>query len=85
MEKCLMLACTLALGGCLTLSAEDCRSIDWNQLGLRDGYSGGDSLLDLYTAECAPHGGKPDAAAYARGLEAGRWNRVLWWGPPSRP
>jgi hypothetical protein len=39
-------------------------------------------MLDTYTAECAVHGTKPDAEAYAKGLESGQWNRLLWWGPP---
>jgi len=91
MKKCLMLACTLALAGCMTMNAQDCTRADWNMLGYRDGYSGAStvpeskSLLNLYTAECAPHGTKPDAVAYAKGLETGSQNRLYWWGPPARP
>jgi len=91
MNRCLMLACTLALAGCMTLNTESCRSMDWNWLGQRDGYSSASpdpaskSMLALYTAECAPHGVKPDAVAYAKGLETGSQNRLYWWGPSTWP
>lgn len=82
MKILLQLACALVLAGCQTMSAEHCRSSDWWRFGHRDGYSGGDSLLSLYTAECAPHGTTPDAAAYGKGYDEGARHRLLWWGPP---
>lgn len=87
----LMLACTLALTGCTTMSAQQCSSTNWNMLGYRDGYSSAStdpaskSMLAIYTAECAPHGVKPDAVAYAKGLETGSQNRLYWWGPSTWP
>ena len=77
-----LIICVLLLNGCATLSAEGCRNMDWSFRGERDGYSGGASLLEMYTAECAPHGVVPDAVAYASAFEEGRFNRVRWWGPP---
>jgi len=71
MKRCLMAACMLALAGCTTMSAERCKSTDWNWRGERDGYASASpdpaskSMLAVYTAECAPHGVKPDAVAYA--------------------
>jgi hypothetical protein len=90
MKRCLMVACGLALAGCNTLNAERCRSMDWNWLGQRDGYGSANpdpaskSMLPLYAAECAPHGVKPDAVAYTKGLETGSQNRLYWWGPAGR-
>ncbi|MGH9576067.1 MAG: DUF2799 domain-containing protein [Terriglobales bacterium] len=83
MKKFLLLACLLALAGCLSMGAEGCRNADWNRLGQRDGYSGGGAMLEVYAADCAAHGVRPDAAAYAKGMETGAANRLLWWGPPS--
>jgi hypothetical protein len=89
MKKYLIPACTLALAGCMTMTAERCKSADWFWLGQRDGYDAAPpykgSLLDTYTAECAAHGTKPDAAAYAKGLESGAQNRLYWWGPAGWP
>ena len=87
MKSKLMLACTLALAGCTTMSAQQCSRADWNLLGYRDGFSSASpdpatkSMLATYTAECTPHGVKPDPVAYAKGLEAGSQNRLYWWGP----
>jgi hypothetical protein len=89
MKKILILACTLALAGCAGMSAEKCKSTDWFWLGQKDGYEAAPpytgSMLDTYTAECAVHASKPDAAAYAKGLESGQQNRLYWWGPPGWP
>ena len=91
MKRCLIVVCTLALAGCSTLSAERCRSMDWNWLGQRDGYGSpspdpaSKSMLPLYTAECAAHGVKPDVEAYTKGLETGSQNRLYWWGPSAWP
>ncbi len=90
MKKYLVLACTLALSGCATtMSAERCKSMDWFWLGQKDGYDAAPpytgSLLDMYTTECAVHGTRPDAEAYAKGLASGAQNRLYWWGPAARP
>jgi hypothetical protein len=67
----LLVACALALSGCVTLSAEDCRTTDWYRLGDRDGVSGSQSLIDKYTQECAVHGAKVDQARYLEGWRDG--------------
>jgi hypothetical protein len=66
-----LVAFALALSGCVTLSAEDCRSTDWYQLGDRDGVSGSQTLLDKYTQECAAHGAKVNDARYLEGWRDG--------------
>ena len=91
MKKFLLLACTLTLAGCATMNAQDCSRADWNMLGYRDGFSGAStdwrskSMLGTYSAECMPHGHRPDVAAYEKGLETGTQNRLFWWGPASWP
>jgi len=85
MKESLVLACALLLAGCMTMSAENCRNADWKMLGYRDGYSASGSMLDQYTAECAPHDVRPDAAAFAIGMESGARDRLYWWGPPGWP
>jgi len=66
--------CALLLAGCATAPDDvvECRSADWEKVGRRDGGSGHSSQLQAHAAACAPHGVKPDEAAYARGLETGR-------------
>jgi hypothetical protein len=63
----LALATVFALGGCASLSAEDCRAASWYQLGWRDGEISWYSSLDQYAKKCAPYGVKPDAAQYEQG------------------
>lgn len=68
-----MLSATLvAMGGCASMSAEECMVSDWHTIGYEDGASG-------YTADrighhrkaCAKHGVAPDFAAYRAGREDG--------------
>jgi len=66
-----LIACALALSGCATLSAEECRTTDWNRLGYRDGVSGSQSLVGKYTQECAASGAKVDEARYLEGWRDG--------------
>lgn len=73
-----VLACTIlaVLAGCTTLSPQECGTTDWRGLGYRDGFEGSVVLVDRYAAQCAPHGAKPDADAYATGFEGGRRERA---------
>lgn len=71
----IIVACSLALAGCASMNAEDCRSTDWYNLGARDGFTGGPSLIDRYTAQCSAHGVRPDAARYAEGAKDGQLQR----------
>lgn len=64
-------ACVIALSGCVTLSAEDCRSADWYKLGYRDGVSGSQSLASSYAQQCSAHGAKVDEARYDQGWREG--------------
>lgn len=60
------------LGGCSTLSKDECLRGDWRQYGYYDGTQGYPaSRLQDHREACAEHRVVPDPAAYAYGREAG--------------
>ena len=62
----------LVLGGCATLNESECRSADWQTIGLEDGGKGLPvTTVGRHRKACADYGVKPDLAAYRRGHEAG--------------
>ena len=71
----LPLACVLLTAGCAGTTAEGCRTGDWYQQGYNDGWTTWYSRFDEHAASCAAQGARPDAAAYQKGWEAGRWER----------
>jgi hypothetical protein len=73
--KVLITIAGLLVAGCTTLSAKDCSSTDWYQLGVRDGQTNS-NLITSYTEQCASPGAQPDAARYAQGRARGLWIRV---------
>lgn len=65
----------LGLGGCATMSADECLTVDWTTVGFEDGSRGYTSdRLGSHRKACAKHGVAPDFAAYqsghAQGVEA---------------
>jgi hypothetical protein len=62
----------LVLGGCASMSAEECAVSDWHTIGFEDGSQGqpADRVGDHRRA-CAEHGIAPDFAAYRAGREEG--------------
>lgn len=62
----------LALGGCATMSKDECLTVDWRTVGYEDGVAGrsGDRIGD-YRKACADHGVRPDLDAYQAGREEG--------------
>jgi hypothetical protein len=62
----------LGVSGCATLDEAECRSVDWFQLGARDGANGyGRSRLSEHRDACAEHGLEVDAATWEQGYDAG--------------
>lgn len=62
----------LALGGCATMSKEDCASADWTSIGERDGLYG--EALEKFTArrdQCAKFGVASSEDDYSRGRDRG--------------
>ena len=69
--SCALLVALLA-SGCATLSPEQCATMDWYSLGLRDGRAGHDiGRIDLHREACAEVGIRPDRQAWVAGREAG--------------
>lgn len=60
------------LGGCATLSQNECLTADWYQIGLRDGYDGQPrARLAQHRDACTRFGVRPDEPAYFSGREQG--------------
>ncbi|HUN68064.1 MAG TPA: hypothetical protein VMU46_04650 [Burkholderiales bacterium] len=70
----MVLAACLAIAGCTTLDAEDCRTIDWYWLGVRDGEFNTNDI-GKYTYQCLPAGVRPDETRYQQGRVRGLWIR----------
>lgn len=61
-----------ALSGCETMSPEECRYANWNDVGLRDGLAGKPvGLLDERVKSCAKAGMPVDTRQYLGGRELG--------------
>ncbi len=62
----------LALGGCATLSQEQCVNEDWYDLGMRDGAAGyPPEQLAEHRQACSEYRIRPDREAYRAGWEEG--------------
>ena len=72
----LILAACLTLSGCTTLSAQDCRSIDWYWFGEYDAEVSA-NLIGNYTVQCAAFDVQPDLARYMQGRARGLWVRRM--------
>ncbi len=68
----LSLISLLGLGGCATMSADECVTSDWHAIGYEDGARGytADQLGNRRKA-CAKHGVTPDFEAYRAGRKKG--------------
>lgn len=71
----------IGLGGCATMSADECLTSDWHAIGFEDGAHGytADQLGNRRKA-CAKHGVTPDFEAY----QAGRAQGLRQYCQPSR-
>jgi hypothetical protein len=66
------LLATLALAGCASLSAKECRGGDWYSIGLRDGAAGRtEDYVAEHAAACQEHGITPDHERWLEGRERG--------------
>jgi len=67
-----MVAGVLALGGCASMSAEECLKADWYQKGVQDGRSGKTRhYLDEHVKACREVGVTPNTQQYMEGREEG--------------
>lgn len=61
-----------ALGGCATMSEQECLVSDWRTVGFTDGAAGRPvETIGHYSEACAKHGVAPDLASYRAGHEEG--------------
>ena len=66
------LALLLMLSGCATLDESECRSADWQTIGLEDGGKGLPvTTVGRHRKACADYGIRPNLDAYRRGHAAG--------------
>ena len=62
----------LLLSGCATLDESECRSADWQTIGLEDGAKGLPvTTVGRHRKACADYGVRPNLDAYRRGHAAG--------------
>ena len=60
------------LGGCATMSADECRVANWNEVGLRDGLEGASlSRLDYRVKDCSEAKIAVDTPRYLQGRDQG--------------
>jgi hypothetical protein len=71
-KSALMISAAL-LAGCAGMSAPECSSVNWYDLGFRDARLRVQTQGDLYAAQCERHGVKIDAVRYDQGFREGRW------------
>ncbi|MBY0422343.1 MAG: DUF2799 domain-containing protein, partial [Parvularculaceae bacterium] len=65
-------AVALLLGGCSTMSEEDCATADWTALGERDGlYGESQKKYEERRAQCSKYGYETATDDYARGRDRG--------------
>ena len=69
---CLVLASSALLGGCATMSADECKVANWGDVGLRDGLDGAAlSKLDYRVKDCAEAQVAVDTQRYLQGRDQG--------------
>jgi len=62
----------LMLGGCASLSPEQCTHANWRQIGYADGVKGlSGAQIDEHARACAPQGIRPNLDAYLAGRSQG--------------
>lgn len=67
-----VLALTLGVSGCASMSADECVASDWYTIGFEDGSRGHTAArLGDHRKACAKHGVAPDFTAYRAGHEEG--------------
>lgn len=72
-------AFTMFLSACTTMSPDECRVANWQQIGYRDGQNGSDpSIIQRYSKDCADAGVAADSDLWRKGFKQGT---VLYCSP----
>jgi len=68
-----LVACSLLVSSCSSISQQECEIGDWYSIGVNDGRSGADSNKQYrkYQKECASHGIQADFKRYRQGYDQG--------------
>jgi len=67
-----IVALSVLLGGCASMSGDECVTSDWHAVGFEDGSRGyGADRIGTYRKSCAKHGVTPDLQAYQEGRDEG--------------
>jgi hypothetical protein len=61
------------VAGCAGMSAAECGSANWYDVGWRDARLRVQTQADLYAVQCARHGVRIDGGRYDQGFREGRW------------
>jgi hypothetical protein len=67
----IVLALLLGLGGCATMSPEECKVADWRSIGEKDGSQGKSEQLAAHLKSCQGVGVVPDNKLYRSGYQQG--------------
>ena len=68
----LLVLATSVLGGCASMSQQECRVSDWHTVGFEDGAKGANvTRIADYRKACAKYGVAPDLDAYRNGYALG--------------
>jgi hypothetical protein len=67
-----IVAGSLAIGGCSSMSEKECMTVDWRTVGYEDGVAGhsGDRIA-RHRKACGKHGVAPDLSTYQAGRDEG--------------
>ncbi|EHK9185449.1 DUF2799 domain-containing protein [Vibrio vulnificus] len=69
----LLLLIPMILSACSSMSPEECRSANWQQIGYLDGQNGvNPTVISDYVKDCRDAGVYPDQEMWQRGFEQGR-------------
>ena len=67
-----LIAALAGLGGCASMSADECLTLDWTTIGFEDGSRGYTAdRVGTHRKACAKHGVSADLVAYQRGHAQG--------------
>jgi hypothetical protein len=75
--RALPFACAI-LGGCASLSEQECRNTNWYEMGERDALVYGlRPQIDQHAYQCSKFSVQPDEKQYLAGWQVGNWEHAI--------
>ena len=66
------------VGGCASISEQECRASNWYEIGERDALVYGmRPRIDQYAHQCSRYGLQPDERQYLSGWQVGAWEHSI--------